>query len=467
MMEVIPIDENRTSDMEADPIQIDLHTGSWIASLFFIGNIIGCLIGGYLNQKIGPKRVFLYSAPFSALTWVMIALSHHVWVIFLSRIISGYLIQSWRTIGKVYNAEIAHPDFRGSLGTIIGNMFALGSVYTYLTGYLIQSWRTIAWLQLIPSCLLGLSVIFVPDSPYWLVERGREEEARRSLIRLRGRNYNIDEEFEEIVNKKRIKQQKGNSVFQTLCSRVFIIPFLRIGSLMMITQWAGINVITSYMVNIFMEAGSSVDPSLAPILVCTVQQILALFSTGILRVSPRKPLFLFCAAAIALSQAGLGTYSYLTQVSSSTGTNSTAVPDIDTDTAQEQVHGWVPVACVISVNAFRTIGFMAVIQLLLAESFPTEIRSYASGICGASTAINMFGATKLYPYFVDGLGFYGTFWMYGGVMLIDVLYGALSIPENKGQSLVKTEDKMNKSGKDKEEVKDDRERLEKLLVHSI
>ena len=54
----------------------------------------------------------------------------------------------------------------------------------------------------------------------------------------------------------------------------------------------------------------------------------------------------------------------------------------------------------------------------------------------------MFGATKLYPYFLDILGFYGTFWMYGGVMFIEVIYGAFSIPENKGQSLVKTEDKM-------------------------
>ena len=138
----------------------------------------------------------------------------------------------------------------------------------------------------------------------------------------------------------------------------------------MITQWAGINVITSYMVNIFMEAGSSVDPALAPILVWTVQQILALFSTGILRVSPRKPLFLFCASAIAISQAGLGTYSYLTQGTISQMSNTTLVQD----THQVQEYGWVPVCCVISVNAFRTIGFMAVIQLLLAESFPTEIR---------------------------------------------------------------------------------------------
>ena len=71
-----------------------------------------------------------------------------------------------------------------------------------------------------------------------------------------------------------------------------------------------------------------------------------------------------------------------------------------------------------------------------------SFRSYASGICGACTAINMFGATKLYPYFVDILGFHGTFWLYGMVMVVEVVYGAISLPENKGQSLVKTEEKM-------------------------
>merc|ERR1711892_641102 len=164
-----------------------------------------------------------------------------------------------------------------------------------------------------------------------------------------------------------------------------------------------------------------------------------MLSTGILRVSPRKPLFLFCATAIAFSQAGLGTYSYLTKGLSDVTTNNTTLA---IDSQEEQEYGWVPVLCVISVNAFQTVGFMAVIQLLLAESFPTEIRSYASGICGMFTAINMFGATKLYPVFVDNLGFHGAFWLYGGVMVLEVIYGSLSIPENRGQSLVKTEDKM-------------------------
>ena len=54
----------------------------------------------------------------------------------------------------------------------------------------------------------------------------------------------------------------------------------------------------------------------------------------------------------------------------------------------------------------------------------------------------MFGATKAYPLLVESIGFYGTFWMYGVVMMFEVLYGAFSIPENKGESLVHTEDKM-------------------------
>ena len=345
-----------------DAIITDLHEGSWIASLFFIGNIVGCLAGGFINQKLGSRKVFLMSAPLSALTWVLVALSHKLWLILVSRVISGIIFGVFQANGKVYNAEIAHPDLRGSLGTILGNMFAIGSIYTYVLGYFVQSWRTIAWCQVVPSCLLGVSVFFVPDSPYWLVEKGRYQDAKQSLVILRGSNYDVNEEYQEIVDKKKRKEEKGRTVLQTLCSKVFLIPFLRIGSLMIITQWAGINVITAYMVNIFIQSGSSVDPSLAPILVCGVQQALATCSTFVLRVSPRKPLFLVCASAIAVSQASLGTYYFLSHE------NSEVAGD----------WGWVPLACVIGVNAFRTVGFMVVIQLVLAESFPTEIRYHES-----------------------------------------------------------------------------------------
>merc|ERR1719244_1544569 len=130
--------ENQT-ELEGDPIQIDLFVGSWIASLFFIGNIFGCLLGGIINQKLGARKTFLISSPLAVITWVMIALSHHIWIILLSRIISGIIFGVFQANGKVYNAEMAHPDMRGSLGTIIGNMNTLGCLYTYTIGYFIQS----------------------------------------------------------------------------------------------------------------------------------------------------------------------------------------------------------------------------------------------------------------------------------------------------------------------------------------
>ena len=89
-----------------------------------------------------------------------------------------------------------------------------------------------------------------------LVERGREEEARDSLRILRGPHYDLEPELAEIVDKKRAKEAVGRSVMATLASRVFLLPFVRLGALMMISQWAGINVITSYMVTIFTDAGS-------------------------------------------------------------------------------------------------------------------------------------------------------------------------------------------------------------------
>ena len=89
-----------------------------------------------------------------------------------------------------------------------------------------------------------------------LVERGREDEARASLRILRGPHYDLEPELAEIVDKKRAKEAVGRSVAATLASRVFLLPFVRLGALMMISQWAGINVITSYMVTIFTDAGS-------------------------------------------------------------------------------------------------------------------------------------------------------------------------------------------------------------------
>ena len=67
-------------------------------------------------------------APVAAASWVMVALAQQVWVILLSRVISGFLFGIFQANGKVYNAEVAHPTLQGCIGTLLGNMLALGSL---------------------------------------------------------------------------------------------------------------------------------------------------------------------------------------------------------------------------------------------------------------------------------------------------------------------------------------------------
>ena len=144
--------------------------------------------------------------------------------------------------------NLTNDNLRGSLGTIISNMFALGSLFTYSLGFLIprlessypgcqkknlkndlvfRSWRLLAWLQIIPCGLFGVSAYFVPNSPYWLVEQGRQEDAAIALRKLRGPNYDLAAELAEMVEKKRSKEEEGRGVARTLASRVFLLPFIR------------------------------------------------------------------------------------------------------------------------------------------------------------------------------------------------------------------------------------------------
>ena len=111
---------------EEGAIKVDQFEGSWIVGLFFVGGVLGGFSGAIFNQHFGPKRSFLCMAPLAAGICVCTALAHTLWIIYVARIFSGFLFGVYQANGKVYNAEISHPDWRGTIGTLIGIMFCLG-----------------------------------------------------------------------------------------------------------------------------------------------------------------------------------------------------------------------------------------------------------------------------------------------------------------------------------------------------
>ncbi|TRY71827.1 hypothetical protein TCAL_01072 [Tigriopus californicus] len=420
---------------------ISLEQGSWIASLFFIGTIVGSLLGGTFNQAIGAKRVINLVSPFIFVAWILATLAHSVEFLYVSRILLGTCYGIFLAVVKVYTAEITHPDFRGVTSAFYSVQLSTGLLYGFLLGYFLEDWRLVTAFMALPSLALFFLSLFIPDSPYWLVEKNQCEKARKELKRLRGSRSNYEAEFHEILTRKREKdtldnEEQSDSGMRWISvgrSSRFWKPFLKIGVLMCLSELAGMNVLAQYMVIVFDESGSSVAPELAPIIVASVRLGIACISTVVLRYSPRKPLFLLCCVVICLSYVAMGSFTYLKS-------------DLDEHTSIGFISafGWIPLTCLVAIQGSQTIGFLSIIHFnLQAESFSTEIRSFGCGLLGVVTSLARFATTKLFPQMISWFGLFGVFYFFAGVMLVILCYTFVIMPENKGQSLVHTESKLN------------------------
>lgn len=346
---------------------------------------------------------------------------------------------------KVYTAEITHPDFRGVTSAFYSVQLSTGLLYGFLLGYFIDDWRLVTGLMALPSLALFILSLFIPDSPYWLVEKNQCEKARNELKWLRGSESDFETEFLEILTRKKEKDaldnerqgqnesgswSKWKSIGQ---SGRFWKPFLKIGLLMCLSELAGMNVLAQYMVIVFDESGSSIAPQLAPIIVASVRLGIACVSTIVLRYAPRKPLFLVCCMVICLAYVAMGTFTFVKS-------------DLDEHAYNGFISafGWIPLACLVAIQGSQTIGFLSIIHFnLQAESFSTEIRSFGCGLLGVVTSLARFATTKLFPQMISWFGLFGVFFFFAGVMLVILCYTFVIMPENKGQSLVQTESKLN------------------------
>ena len=126
----------------------------------------------------------------------------------------------------------------------------------YLLGFLLD-WRTVCWACSLDPLLLLLAMWGVRETPYWLVEHGREAEARAALQWYRGPKYNIDQEIGEIVDSKRRKEKEvaegggAEGVLGRMLTPAFLKPLACAGVLYLLAQWTGISTMVFYMTNIF------------------------------------------------------------------------------------------------------------------------------------------------------------------------------------------------------------------------
>lgn len=150
---------------------------SWVASLSLLGALFGGMFGGFFMQY-GRKRVLaLISLPFSA-SWILTVFAQSVETMFFTAFIGGFCCAIVSMVTQVYISEIASPEIRGFLSAVQKISGHFGILISYLLGAYLD-WRQLAMFVSVAPMMLFVTVIYIPETPSYLVLKGRDDEAYR------------------------------------------------------------------------------------------------------------------------------------------------------------------------------------------------------------------------------------------------------------------------------------------------
>lgn len=390
--------------------------GLVVASMLF-GAIFGSGFSGPLSEKLGRRRlVFIISIIFIVGSLVL-ALAPTVEIVVLGRFIIGLAVGGSTAIVPVYLSELAPTDARGSLSSLNQLMITIGILSSYLVNYALspfEAWRWMLGLAVVPSLILMIGVIFMPESPRWLLEK-RGEKAARDVMKLTYPDHEIDI---EIANMKKISSI-SESTWDVLKS-----PWLRttiiIGSVFaLLQQLIGINAIIHYAPTIFHKAGLGDSASiLSTVGIGVVNVLVTIVAILIIDKIDRKKLLMMGNLGMVFSLLAMSLLIWLLGVDASV---------------------WIIIVCLALFIVFFGLSWGPVLWVMLPELFPMRARGAATGIAALVLSIGSLLVAYLFPIISSVLNVQQVFLIFAVIGIIAFFFVMKFLPETRGRSLEQIE----------------------------
>lgn len=245
-------------------------------SLNYFGSMIGSAVSGPVMVRFGQRATVLMTLPAAATLWLILSLSPKIWVLLVSRSCLGITAGILYTSASTYILEITHKSLRGRLFGGLSVSITVGALMLCILCMTGLYWRSVGFIVCTPLALSFFGILFLPNSPRWLVTRGRVSDARKSIIYFRGKHYDHDSELKDIAQQFHNTMGMINSPHQQL-QLLFKQPVLQrlcLVTILAILQSFSCNaLIFSYMVPIFQATHSSVDPYISA-MICTAVVVL-------------------------------------------------------------------------------------------------------------------------------------------------------------------------------------------------
>ena len=175
-------------------------------------------------------------------------------MLIIGRLLYGFSSGAFGLLVPAYTSETAEKSIKGALGSLQQLIVTLGVLFVGILGKYTE-WQTMTGIFLFIPILMTFWMIFMPESPVFLVTKGKMEEAKKSLLFLRGPKFDVDSELAEIKENVRESQEIGSIGLVTLVkTKHYLVPAIISMVVMFLQQFSGVNAVLAYAVQLF-EAG--------------------------------------------------------------------------------------------------------------------------------------------------------------------------------------------------------------------
>lgn len=398
----------------------------FLVSSVLIGAVIGAATNGVLADIFGRKKIIMATAVIFILGSVMCAFAPNVYVLIISRIFVGFAVGIVNFVVPLYLSEISPKNLRGTLVSLYQWAITSGILFSYFINaafaQAVYNWRWMLFAGVLPGLILFVGMCLMSDTPRWLVSKNREDEAKVIFQKI---EPDIDTEKEIQDIKATLKTEGQDKKFRF--KKWMIMPFVVGVGIMFAQICTGINTIIYYAPTIFKTAGF--DSNLTAIYATTgigvvnfVMTIVAVFFTDRLG---RKPLLYFGLTGVMFSLFALGTsFAFANILGSSLK--------------------WVAVGSLVTYIICFAMSLGPIGWILVSEVFPLKIRGVAMSICTVSNFAFNFFVVGSFPILLHRIGGAWTFWMFGAVSLLCIIFVYFFVPETKGISLEQIESNWRK-----------------------
>ncbi|XP_076632464.1 facilitated trehalose transporter Tret1 [Colletes latitarsis] len=409
-------------------LEISSDDASWIASFALLGSIPGNVVSALIVDRVGRKMCLLLAGIPLGVSWVLIIIAWNPYILYVARFIGGLGLGMAYVACPMYIGEIADKEIRGSLGSFIKLMVTFGELYSHTIGPF-ATYQHLAYSCVIIPIIFIVTFIWMPESPYYLLIKNRENEARNNLRLLK--RYATQDQLEEDMNEMqktviRDLSDKGHfwDVFGTPGNRkAVIIGF----GLQVVLQFSGLAAIESYTQEIFEAADVDLSAGIAVIILSLLQLFAGLGAAALVDKLGRRPLLLFTTLLDGLTLTITAVFYFLK-----------FQMFVDMSKA-----GWILHTSVIFYEIFVALGLNPLSYMMLGELFPTNIKGAAVCMANMWASFLAFIVSKMYQVISDTCGVYVSFGWFAISCFVGMAFIIFLVPETKGKSLLEIQEELN------------------------